>query len=350
MAIIPYIKVEEKKTTPPVDYSRRGRVAFIGCFDASKDAATKSGDDYTFIINNVNNLDEAYLKCGTDTTAYPALKCLPLLFKGATSMVTVNLTVGSDKTIDADKLGQALNALLLEDFDILFIGAEITDQLLAVVKAFDNTRLTDKRPFDYVGCGTRASAAAYTTSVDLMPRSCNFIIQTLDDYSLLESAALVCGVIAGNTLDTSLTNYILPDVSTIGTEYTFGVEDLGYTLVSLGYTVFKITNRLDSEVQVLNGRQFNKFDGYINRCISAVIDELSLRRYLGKKNNNITIAGVSAECARIKQLYVNDLGFIKDIVYYVEKATADKVIVKLTSIVFDGVITEIEVYYTVEVE
>lgn len=358
MAIIPYIHTEEKPTVPPIDYSHRGRVCFIGAFDQTKDPAvvvsgTGSDTVYNFTINNINDIDEAHAKLGTDETTYPALKCLPKLFKGATSMVAVNMTVADttpDKTIDANKLGQALNALLLENFDILFVGDTIDDTLLAVVKAFDETRLEKKKPFDYVGCGTRANKAAYVTSATLMPRSTNFIIQTLDDYSLLESAALICGLVADNTLDTSLTNMIVPDVSSIGTEYTFGTSDDGYEYVKQGYTIFKITNRLDSEVQIINGRQFNKLDGYINRCTNAIINELSLESYLGKRNNKVTLAGVAAECARIEKLYVDDLEYVKDIVYYVEQANAEKVIIKLQKIGFDGVITEIDVYFTIVLE
>ena len=358
MAIIPYIHVEEKPSSPPKDYSHRGRVCFIGAFDQTKDPAvvesgTGSDTVYSFTINNINDLSEAYDTLGTDTTTYAALKCTPLLFEGATSMVSVNLTVAGttpDTTIDANKLGQALNALLLEDFDILFIGGTIDDTLLAVVKAFDEARLERKKPFDYVGCGTRANIAAYTTSAALMPRSTNFFVQTLDSYSLLESAALMCGFIAGNTLDISLTNIIVPGVSTIGTEFTYDITDDGYKLVKAGYTIFKITNRLDSEVQIINGRQFNAFDGYINRVTNAIINEFNLEQYLGQRNNQVTLIGISAECARIENLYVNTLSYVEDIEYYVEKASPEKVLIKLTRIVFAGVITEIDVYFTVELE
>uniref|UniRef100_UPI0025FA5ABD hypothetical protein n=1 Tax=uncultured Methanobrevibacter sp. TaxID=253161 RepID=UPI0025FA5ABD len=133
-------------------------------------------------------------------------------------------------------------------------------------------------------------------------------------------------------------------------EYTFGSGDLGYTLVSLGYTVFKMTSRLDGDVKIVNGRQFNLFDGYINRVTGAIIRDFLLEDYLGKKNNKVTLIGVNAECARIKNKFCKVLGFAKDIEYFVEKANAECVVIKLTKIVYDGVITQIDLYYTVELE
>lgn len=358
MAIIPKITVVEQKTTPPVDPTHAGRICFIGAFDKTKDPATVTGavgeEVYSFVINNIDDETEAYDKLGTDTTTYAALKCIPHLFKGATSMVSVNMTVDDttpDLTITANKLGQALNALLLEKFDMLFVAADsITDELLAVIKAFYDKRLEDKRPFDYVGYGTRANIAAYETSVALMPRSCNFIMQPLEDYSLMESGALMTGFIASNILGLSLTNKIVPDVDELDTELTFGAGDDGYKLVQNGYTIFKITNRLDSEVQIVNGRQFNGFDGYINRVTNAIIRDFNLEQFLGAVNNNPTLMSVQAECARIKDKWCTILGYAKDIEYYVEKASPECVVIKLSKIVYDGVITEIELYYTIEVE
>ena len=357
MAIIPKITVVEEKTAPPVDPTHAGRICFIGAFDKTKDPATVTGEVgeevYTFVINNIDDETEAYEKLGTDDTTYAALKCVPQLFKGATSMVSVNMTVDDttpDLTITANKLGQALNALLLEKFDMLFIADTISDELLAVILAFYNKRLQDKRPFDFVGCGTRANIAAYNTSAELMPRSCNFIMQPFDDYSLIESAALTCGFIASNTLGLSLTNKIVPDVDELGTELTFGNGDDGYNLVKKGYTICKITNRLDSEVQIINGKQFNGFDGYINRVTNAVIRDFNLEQYLGAVNNNPTLMSVQAECARIKDKWCTVLGYVKDIEYYVEKASPECVVIKLTKIVYDGIITEVELYYTIEVE
>ena len=171
MPIIPEINVYEEKTAPQIDETRAGRVLFIGAFDAEKHPATVEGSGtsavYTFSPQNINTEDEAYNVLGTDTTTYPALKCIEPLFKGATSLLSINMTVAGDtpdKTINVTKLGQALNTVLLEKFDIIFVADTISDELLAVVKAFDETRHEDKRPFDYVGVGTRTNAAAYTTN------------------------------------------------------------------------------------------------------------------------------------------------------------------------------------------
>ena len=58
---------------------------------------------------------------------------------------------------------------------------------------------------------------------------------------------------------------------------------------------------------------------------------------------------IKHELMRVKTECVN-LGLLKDIVYDVEKKDARTVDIHIQKLLFDGVITEIDVYVTVEVE
>ena len=53
---------------------------------------------------------------------------------------------------------------------------------------------------------------------------------------------------------------------------------------------------------------------------------------------------------RIKELCVNTLDLLKDIEFEVIKKSANLVDIHITKLLFDGIITEIDVYVTVEVE
>lgn len=356
MATIPRIKFYKKDNPVVVDKTRAGRIAVLGAFD-SENKATVSDNIYTFTPVNIVDLDDAK-KLGTDTTNYPNLTTLPLLFKGASSMLAVDMTVGGstpDKTIDVAKLAPALNTIKEEQFDILYICAEITDEMLSIVKVFCDNRLEDKMPCGFLGVGTRASATAYATTQALLPETTyGFVTQKLeyenDNLNLIETGALYAALVASEKLDTSFTNKILEGVTDIQDEYTFASTDLGYKLVELGFTVFKITDRQNNTVRVVNGKQANGLDVYVNRVRDAIIREFNLDLFLGTKSNERTLLNINAECARIKNMFTDTLGFIVDLEYNVEKTAPECINVNLTKIVFDGIITEIDVYYTIKVQ
>ena len=357
MAVIPRTKFYEKPHPIVVDKTRAGRIALLGAFDSDA-KATKSGDVYTFTPQNIVDLDDAIDKLGDDVTNYPNLSTLPLIFKGASSMLAVDFTVDGDtpdKSISVAKLTQALNTIKEEQFDLIYICTEITDELLSLIKVFCNDRLEDKLPCGFVGVGTRASIPAYTTTKALLPDTTyGFATQRLqyqnEDLSLVETGALYTASIASEKLDTSFTNKTLEGVTDILDEYTFASTDDGYKLVEMGFTVFKMTNRLNGEVKVVNGKQANGLDVYVNRVRDAIIREFNLDLFLGNKSNERTILNINAECARIKNMYIDTLNFIVDVEYNIEKVSPECIDINLTKILFDGVITEIDVYYTIDVQ
>lgn len=348
MSTIPRIKFYEKENPIVVDRTRAGRIAVLGAFAAETKATPI----------NITDLDDAYDKLGDNTTEYPNLAVLPLIFKGATSALAYDLTVAGetpDKTITVAKLTTALNAIKEEQFDILYICAEITDEMLSLIKVFCDDRLENKMPCGFVGVGTRASASAYTTTQALLPKTTyGFVTQKLeyenDELTLIETGALYTAFIAGEKLDTSFTNKVLDGVTDLLDEYTFASTDLGYKLVELGFTTFKITDRQNNVVRVVNGKQANGLDVYVNRVRDAIVREFNLDLFLGTKSNERTLLNVNAECARIKNMFTETLGFIVDLEYNVEKVAPECINVNLTKIIFDGIITEINVYYTISIQ
>ena len=64
----------------------------------------------------------------------------------------------------------------------------------------------------------------------------------------------------------------------------------------------------------------------------------------------ITLNDIKFEVNRVKAEVINTYDICKDIEYSVEKKSADTVDIHITKLLFDGIITEIDVYVTVEVE
>ena len=69
------------------------------------------------------------------------------------------------------------------------------------------------------------------------------------------------------------------------------------------------------------------------------------------KNYNTTVdSPVIQELDRVKYVCIDTLDLLKDIIYTVEKKDAKTLDVNIVSLKFDGIITHVNVYYTIEVE
>ena len=69
------------------------------------------------------------------------------------------------------------------------------------------------------------------------------------------------------------------------------------------------------------------------------------------KNYNTTVdSPVIQELDRVKYVCIDTLDLLKDIIYTVEKKDAKTLDVNIVSLKFDGIITQVNVYYTIEVE
>ena len=101
---------------------------------------------------------------------------------------------------------------------------------------------------------------------------------------------------------------------------------------------------------VVNSEQPNGYDLYINRVRDFVVKEMSLHQFLGDRNRTATLNEIKQELDRVKDKCVNTLDLLEDIEYNVVKKSAECVDVNITKLLFAGIITEIDVYITIEVE
>ena len=150
----------------------------------------------------------------------------------------------------------------------------------------------------------------------------------------------------GNTM----TMKRVPYVTAVSPELSFETAGSGKTLLEAGITTFKCQDRGSSRYIVVNSEQPNGLDLYVNRVRDYVIKQLSLQQFLGERNREATLNEIKHEVDRVKNECVNVMDLLKDIEYTVEKKSADTVDIHIQKLLFDGLITEIDVYVTVEVE
>jgi len=346
-ASIPKIQVFNKKNPKVPTPGMAGKIAVIGAFDST-------ATDPIFI----DNLDDAYRELGTDTT-YKGVAVLDKLFYGADGIIAVNVTTESGQTVTTDitttNLTNALSKIKKERFDMLFVADVLTDSFLPIITTFTDERYLNKLPIGYIGCVTGADATAYTTTAALNSDACYGLLTqsfSINDNSItmLESAAYYCGVVASTNIGASMTAKQVPDVTALGTAYTFENGDLGKTLVGLGYTILNCYDRENSIYEVVNSEQFNGYDLYINRVRDYVIREFALHDFLGERNRNATYSEIQQEIDRVKNRCVKSLDLLVDIEYNLVKKSTKCVDINITKLLFDDIITEIDVYITIEVQ
>ena len=354
---IPIIKVKsEVKKISNTNPNIRDVVCLIGGFET---------DDNYLEPTFYTTLEaaEADLYDGSESTLPAANKALKQLFRQDISgVLCVNVSVKSGqsapytwaRTVTKKKLQDSLAAVNQLEFDILYVAEELSDELIGVIDEDANARFEDKRPYGYIGVGTRGTTSAYTTTAGLLGDFCYaYLTQTVTvgdtSLTLLESGAWLTNTIATLPVGQSLTSKVLEDVTNIGTSYTFDDEDDGTVLVGLGYFVIRLVNPMQNTYECVNSAGANGLDLYINRVRDYIVNEFALRKYLGEKNNTATLSGIELECTRILQKFKVDMGVIENITYAVEKVSTDKVNVILNTIEFAGIITEIDVFITIEV-
>ena len=296
-ASIPKIQVFNKKNPKVPTPGMAGKIAVIGAFDST-------ATDPIFI----DNLDDAYRELGTDTT-YKGVAVLDKLFNGADGIIAVNVTTKNGQTVTKDitttNLTNALAKIKKERFDILFVADVLTDSFLPIITTFTDERYLNKLPIGYIGCVTGADAAAYTTTAALNSDACYGLLTqsfSINDNSIamLEAAAYYCGVVASTNIGASMTAKQVPNVTALGTAYTFENGDLGKTLVGLGYTILNCYDRENSIYEVVNSEQFNGYDLYINRVRDYVIREFALHDFLVKETVTLPIVKFNRKLTGLK--------------------------------------------------
>ena len=274
--------------------------------------------------------------------------------------------------VEAAETGQYAKDLSKnESFDILLVADTLTSSFIPIITAFatgkatpnvPNNRYENKMPIGWIGAvsesesSVQATITAYETDINLVDDACYGLLSNQPvkingaSLDLIETVAYYTSLVASTNVGASLTQKRLPNVDGLVTEYTFETGSLGKALVGLGFTVFQTYDRENGEFIVVNSEQHNGYDLYINRVRDYVLREYNFHQYLGNKNNKTTLSEINQECARIKDKCVNTLDFLEDIEYNVVKKNSHCVDVNIVRLVFAGVITEINVYVTIEVE
>lgn len=306
----------------------------------------------------VTTIEEARTKFGDDVTIDGNSALEQILGDNIVSgVLVVNITQISGQTaqrnITTTKLADAITALDLIDFDILYVAADLTDAFIEKINTFAESRFENKNPFGYITAVSRANITAYTTTAGKVGNYCYALINQKinideDELSLIESGAFVTKLIATSPITESLTATVIPDITGLQDIYTFGESDDGKTLTGVGYLMFRLINATTNTYESVNGANNNGLSLYISRTRDYLVREFSLRTFLGDPSNDKTIALIKTECARIKNYFIG-LELIQGMDYDVQEKDAETVEVIINSIQFAGQITEIDVYITIEV-
>lgn len=301
---------------------------------------------------------------GSESTLPDANKVLRKVFSddNISGVLCVNVSVKTGSAPDYNwarsvtkiKLENALAAVDQMEFSILYVAEELSDELIVVIDTVASARFRNKKPFGYIGVGTRATAAAYSTTAGKLGDYCYaFLTQPLgingEVLSLLESGAWLTNYIARLPVANSLTAKTLPDVTSVETSYLFTDGELGHTLVGLGFFVVRLLNPLQNTYECVNSAGANGLDLYINRCRDYIVNDFALRQFLGEHNDPPTADDVKMECNSLLKKFRDDLKAVENIQYAVEKVNSKTVKVILNAVEFADVITKIEVYMTIKV-
>ena len=301
---------------------------------------------------------------GSESTLPDANKVLRQVFadENISGVLCVNVSVKSGtgssitwaRSVTQTKLENSLAAVAPLEFNLLYVAEEITDGFATTIDTDAKARFEDKMPYGWIGVGTRNNASAYGTTADKLGDFCYaFLTQALTinntSLSLLESGAWLTNYIARLPLGDSLTAKVISEITNVGTTYTFESGDIGETLVGLGFFVVRLLNPLQGNYECVNSACANGLDLYINRSRDYIVNDFALRQFLGDKNNKVTLDGVKMECNDLVTKFVKDLKIAEGIKYTVEKKNSKSVNVILNTIQFADIITDINVYMTIEV-
>lgn len=330
-----------------------GSIAVIGAFDSEVTdltVCTTATAAHT-IFGTTGTAGEFK---GTDTIDY--------LFIGASELLVANITTWSDDeppeaqtTLTNDKLNAALAKLKDEEFDILFIAEELADASQTIVTTWLENEFKGKLAHGQVAQLSKSTAADYAASVATFSKNVFWINTQVFNYygtelDLNRSTAVMAGLIAGLDVNKSLTAKIIPGINGVNPEYTFESGDIGAKLMELNVPVIKPRNRRLNKYICINSKLPNELDLYINRTRDYILNRVAVETYLGDPSNERTVEGITTIMETIREECVNTLNLLEDIIYHVNKVSAECVDIVIDKMVFNGVITEIDIHYSIEVQ
>ena len=351
MATIPKVQVyEENVTVYDNEPGQASRIAVIGAFDSEVTALT-----------SVTTARTAHSIFGTTETVgnFKGTDDIDLLFVGASELLVCNITTWSgttaETTLTTAKLQAALAKLENEEFDILFIAEDLADASQTIVSEWLDKEFQNKYCHGQIIQMSRATASAYTDSIATINNNVYYInTQSLTvkgtQLNLNQSTAYIAGLIASMDVNRSLTAKVIPDVSGVSPEYITEQGELGNTLLNLNIPFIACRNRNKNVYYCVNSMLPDGLDLYINRVRDYVINRIAVETYLGEINSALTIAGIETIVETVREKCVNELNLLEDINYTIERESSTCVNVIINSMKFAGIITDINIYYSIEVE
>jgi len=353
MAVEPTIEVtEESVTIQDRTPGMAGRIAVIGAFDSKVNNITVVSDDTT-----------AHSIFGTTGTigAFKGTDVIDQLFLGASELLVANITTwtGDDEdtpetVLTNQKLTDALAKLKHETFDLLFIAEELTDEAQTIVTTWLNKEFKDKFAHSQVIQLQKSTAAAYEASIATIGKQVAYINTQPITYNgtslnLNQSTAVIAGIIASMNVGESLTAHLLNGVTGC-TEYTTETGDIGAKLLELNVPIIKCRNRRLNQYICVNSMLPNGLDMYINRTRDYVINTLEAELLLGQSSSDLTLEGAQMIVENVRKEVVDDLNIVEDIIYEITKEDSQTIVITLTKLVFNGIITKVKVKYSIEVQ
>ena len=347
-AKIPTIKVYLEKGQLISRPGMAGKVALIGAFDSVE-------------TNPVlcTSLTEAQDTFGTDATYNGCSVLEPLYDGGVSSTLIMNFTTKSgqtaDKTLTTQKLTDCLAKIKGEDWDILFIAETLTDAFVPIIQEYLDECFEIKYPAGFIGVINGSTDADNVTTAGLVGEHCYGLLTqsfSVDGtaLTLLQSGAYYCGVIAGLNVGNTMTMKSIPHITAITPELSFENGGSGKILLEAGITTVKCQDRGNANYIVVNSEQPNGLDLYVNRTRDFIVKEFALHQFLGERNREATLNEIKQEIERVKDICVNTLDLLEDINYRIVKKDANCVDIYIDSLLFAGIITEIDMYVRIEVQ
>lgn len=359
MATEPQIIVTQRASEQiNINPNYAGDIAIIGAFDSE--------------ITNLTvctNVTEAKTKFGIMETEgdFKGTDAIPLLFTGASSLLVANITTyttgdnpEAETTLTETKLRDALNKLHHVDFDILFIAEELSDSQQEIVTAWLDAEFEAKYPHGQVAELTKSTASAYETSVSKFHDKIFYINTQIfgfngETLSLNRSTALITGFIAGTQTNLSLTNKEITGVTSVSPEYSTAAGELGAALLSLNIPFLKrrfISSKKQNVFYCVNSQLPDGFDIYIYRVRDQILKDIQAEVIIGQQNDEVTENGVVTLMEGLKQRYVQDYGRVNDIKYHIEDDSDNSQCINIVidEIVFNDIITLVNIYYSIRIE
>lgn len=354
MATYPKIEVIEEAVT--INDSVPGMassIAVIGAFDSTINDVT-----------SVQSVSQAHQLFGTTETVddFKGTDTIDYLFIGASDLLIANITTWTDDdpsepetTLTNAKLADALSKLKDEEFNGLIIAEDLTDEAQTMVTSWLATEFKGKFPHGQTLSFNRQTAQAYATSVATLGNNVYYPnTQRIEWYGTLlsqtQSTALMAGLIASRDINSSLTAKILDGVTGVSPEYSTEEGEIGAKLLELNIPFIDSRNKRLNKYMVVNSKLPNGLDLSINRSRDYILSRLQVETQLGNKNNDLTMETLTTIVENVREEAINTLQLCKDIKYHIERVSSECVDIVIDKIIFDGIITDIKIHYSVEVQ